>query len=61
LLYQKNKIMKTLERQIKPKKQMGKFATIEEASQYKVNIANEILARVKNWDEFSEANGSSKQ
>ena len=53
--------MKTLERQIKPKKQMGKFATIEEASQYKGNIANEILARVKNWDEFSEANGSSKQ
>jgi hypothetical protein len=53
--------MKTLERQIKSKKQMGKFNTIEEASQYKVNIANEILSRVKNWDEFSKANGSSKQ
>jgi hypothetical protein len=52
--------MKTLERQPKPKKQMGRFATIEEASQYKVNIANEMLARVKNWDEFSKANSSPK-
>lgn len=53
--------MKTLEHQTKSKKQMGRFATIEEASQYKVNIANEMLARVKNWDEVSNTNGSQKQ
>jgi uncharacterized protein YqcC (DUF446 family) len=45
--------MKTLvtKRQSAPKTQMGRFATLEEASQYKTNLVNKMLAKIKNLDE----------
>ncbi len=45
--------MKTsiIKRQSAPKTQMGRFATLEEASQYKTNIVNKMLAKIKNLDE----------
>ena len=44
--------MKTLviKRQSTPKTQMGKFATLEEASQYKTNLVNKMLTKIKNLD-----------
>ncbi len=56
--------MKTLERksdiQAKPKKMMGRFATIEDAANYKTSIANKMLAKVKNLDEFFTVDGIRK-
>lgn len=45
--------MKTLvtKRQSTPKTQMGRFATLEEASQYKTNLVNKMLAKIKNLEE----------
>ena len=47
--------MKTLmtKRQASPKTQMGRFATLEEASQYKTNLMNKMLSKVKNLEEVS--------
>ena len=44
--------MKTLviKRQSTPKTQMGKFATLEEASQYKTDLVNKMLTKIKNLD-----------
>lgn len=52
--------MKTLERQTKSKKQIGRFSTLEEASTYKVNLTNEMLAKVKNWNDFLNSDSSPK-
>ncbi len=44
----------------KTKKMMGHFNTIEEVSQHKTAIANKLLAKIKNLDEFFTANGVRK-
>ena len=36
-----------------PKTQMGRFATLEEASQYKTNLVNKMLSKIKHLEEVS--------
>ena len=47
--------MKTLmtKRQASQKTQMGRFATLEEASQYKTSVVNKMLSKIKNLEEVS--------
>jgi hypothetical protein len=44
----------------KIQKKRGSFNTVEEVSQHKTTIANKLLTKIKNIDEFFHPNGIRK-